>query len=148
VARERFGSRRLVRFATAAALLAVAVLSGALLVGLIPGASGTRHADGSDVAEGRVAPDTDERVVRVELRLEAPNARRVSVVGDWNAWDTAADPLRDPDDDGVWETTITLRPNEEYQYQFLIDGQTWIPDPSSALTVDDGFGGKNSVLDI
>jgi len=34
----------------------------------------------------------------------APNARSVSVIGDWNGWQTDADPLtRRPDNTGVWD---------------------------------------------
>lgn len=32
-----------------------------------------------------------------------------------------------------------------YQYKFIIDGTTFIADPSDADVVDDGFGGHNSV---
>jgi len=33
----------------------------------------------------------------------APNAERVSVVGDWNGWDPGANPLRLRGDTGIWE---------------------------------------------
>jgi 1,4-alpha-glucan branching enzyme len=33
----------------------------------------------------------------------APNARYVSVIGDWNGWDKAALPLREREGSGVWE---------------------------------------------
>jgi hypothetical protein len=92
--------------------------------------------------------DEESQVIRVEFRLEAPDAQVVAVVGDWNEWDATANPLRDPDGDGIWEATVTLRPDREYQYQFLIDESKWIPDPRSPLMVDDGFGGSNSVLSI
>lgn len=85
-------------------------------------------------------------IVRFELR--APDAREVSVVGNWNQWNPEAQKLRDPDGDGVWEIEIPLRKGEEHQYQFLIDGQNWIPDPGTPLQVEDGFGGVNSVLQI
>jgi hypothetical protein len=85
-------------------------------------------------------------VVRFELR--APGARDVAVVGNWNRWDPEAQKLEDADGDGIWEIEIPLKRGEEHQYQFLIDGQTWIPDPEAPLQVEDGFGGVNSVLQI
>lgn len=134
-------SHGLLRLAASAAVLVVAVLAGMLIGRSLPGS-----APGSEVP---VASESGPRtVVRVEFRLEAPRASQVAVVGDWNGWDAEANPLRDSDGDGVWETTVTLRPGEEYQYQFLVDDETWMPDPSSPLTVDDGFGGMNSVLNI
>jgi 1,4-alpha-glucan branching enzyme len=36
----------------------------------------------------------------------APNARRVSVVGDFNQWDGRANIMRDRGDSGVWELFI------------------------------------------
>jgi hypothetical protein len=94
--------------------------------------------------QGRDASETI--VVRFELR--APGARDVAVVGNWNRWDPEAQKLEDPDGDGIWEIEITLKRGEEHQYQFLIDGRNWIPDPEAPLQVEDGFGGVNSVLQI
>ena len=93
---------------------------------------------------GRGAEETV--VVRFELR--APEAKAVTVVGSWNYWDPEAQKLKDRDGDGIWEIEIPLKPGEEHQYQFLIDGRTWIPDPKAPLRVEDGFGGVNSVLQI
>lgn len=84
--------------------------------------------------------------VRVLLVLEAPQASRVSAVGDWNAWDSQANPLSDPEGDGVWTVEIQVRRGAELRYQFLIDGQEWIPDPRVPFQVDDGFGGTASIL--
>jgi hypothetical protein len=86
--------------------------------------------------------------VIVEFRLVAPTATVVAVVGDWNGWDPQADHLADSDGDGVWEARVRLVPSREYRYQFQIDGQTWMPDPQAPLTIDDGFGGKTSVLQL
>jgi len=86
--------------------------------------------------------------VIVRFELHAPNAAEVSVVGNWNRWDPEAQKLEDPEGDGVWEIEIPLKRDREHQYQFLIDGQSWIPDPEAPLRVDDGFGGVNSVLQI
>jgi hypothetical protein len=91
---------------------------------------------------------TPETHITITLIVEAPHAQKVSVVGDWNRWDPEADVLEDSDRDGVWEIQLTLEKNNEYRYQFLVDEKEWIPDPLSPVTVKDGFGGINSVLDI
>ena len=88
------------------------------------------------------------QTITVTFVLEAPGAESVAVVGDWNKWDPTSDRLSDREGDGVWKIELTLNKNNEYRYQFLIDGDTWIPDPQSRLKVDDGFGGINSVLEI
>jgi 1,4-alpha-glucan branching enzyme len=56
--------------------------------------------------------------------------------------------MHDADGDGVWELRLKLNESGEYQYQFLINGKRWVPDPNAPLQVEDGFGGTNSVLDI
>ena len=87
-------------------------------------------------------------VVTVRLAVEAPGARQVSVVGDWNGWAPESDRLVDRDGDGVWQGTVRLRRLREYRYQFLIDGEQWVADPRAPLTIDDGFGGRSSVLQL
>jgi 1,4-alpha-glucan branching enzyme len=73
----------------------------------------------------------------------APTAKSVAISGSFNAWDIQKDRLSGPDKNGVWSGVITLREGR-YEYLFIVDG-TWQPDPS-VPAVDDGFGGKNSVL--
>ena len=46
---------------------------------------------------------------------------------------------------GVYSITLLLKP-DEYHYKFLEDGINWITDINSINFVDDGFGGKNSVI--
>ena len=49
----------------------------------------------------------------------APNARRVSVIGDFNAWDAAAHPLEARrDGSGVWEATVPrVKRGDRYKYR-------------------------------
>jgi 1,4-alpha-glucan branching enzyme len=39
----------------------------------------------------------------VRFALWAPNARRVSVIGDFNAWDGRRHPMRQRGQTGIWE---------------------------------------------
>lgn len=51
----------------------------------------------------------------------APDARSVSVVGDFNKWSPNAHPMkRQPD--GSWSVQVALH-HGHHTYQFLIDGQ-------------------------
>lgn len=49
----------------------------------------------------------------------APNAAAVSVIGDWNGWNGAADPLTQrPDESGIWEGTATAaQRGQAYKYR-------------------------------
>lgn len=47
----------------------------------------------------------------------------------------------------VWSTTIQDLPwGSSIQYKFVLNGTTWITDPGNINQVDDGYGGKNSVI--
>jgi glycosidase len=48
-------------------------------------------------------------------------------------------------DDGVWRVSVTLAPGS-HLYKFVVDGASWIHDPANPHAVDDGHGGRNSVL--
>src|ERR1700753_692070 len=57
----------------------------------------------------------------------APNARSVSVIGDWNGWRAGADQMKPRESSGIWEATI---PNVGHgtRYKFAItapDGRTF-----------------------
>jgi len=96
----------------------------------------------------RLRRPAGEETVVVRFVLEAPQAGRVSVVGDWNNWNPDKDRLRDEDGDGPWEVTLHLQKGQEARYQFLVDGERWMADPRAPLQLDDGFGGITSVLQI
>ena len=51
----------------------------------------------------------------------APNARAVSVIGEWNAWDPAADPLAPrADGSGIWEGAArAARHGQVYKYRIV-----------------------------
>ena len=83
--------------------------------------------------------------VFAQLRLDAPQARSVSVAGDFNGWRVEATPLR-RGEGGTWSVRVPLAAGRRYQYMFVVDGE-WVPDPA-APAADDGFGGRNAVLDL
>jgi glycosidase len=83
----------------------------------------------------------------VPFRYQAPaGARDVYLAGTFNDWSPAKTRMADADGDGVFEVTLLLEPGE-YQYKFVADGQ-WHEDPAGSEFTDDGFGGKNTVLDV
>lgn len=61
-----------------------------------------------------------EGVAGVRFAVWAPNARRVSVVGDFNSWDGRRHPMRLRRECGVWEFFVPrLRAGEKYKYEVL-----------------------------
>ncbi|MFC1809580.1 AAA family ATPase [Candidatus Omnitrophota bacterium] len=75
--------------------------------------------------------------------LSAPQANCVEVAGDFSGWISL--PMRkDKKDAGIWKLDVSLTPGV-YEYKFIVDGE-WIADPGNADTVDDTYGGVNSLL--
>jgi chromosome partitioning protein len=79
----------------------------------------------------------------VLFKIEAPEAGRVAVLGDFNLWKEPIE-LNDDDKDGIWTAIARLDPGT-YQYKFLVD-DSWRPDPYNPVAVDDTQGGRNSVV--
>ena len=64
--------------------------------------------------------DTLEGVSGVRFAVWAPNARRVSVVGDWNGWDGRVHPMRCHPGNGLWEIFIPgLGVNALYKFEIV-----------------------------
>jgi len=65
-------------------------------------------------------PHEIDGVHGVRFAVWAPNARRVSVVGDFNNWDARLHPMQPHGDSGVWELFIPgLKTGERYKYDIL-----------------------------
>ena len=65
-------------------------------------------------------PVIHQGIEGVAFAVWAPNARRVSVVGDFNAWDGRRMPMRRREASGFWELFVPgLRPGRLYKYEIL-----------------------------
>ncbi|RKP47645.1 1,4-alpha-glucan branching protein GlgB [Trinickia fusca] len=65
-------------------------------------------------------PDVLDGVPGVRFAVWAPNARRVSVVGDFNTWDGRRHPMRFRHTAGVWELFVPrLTAGARYKYEIL-----------------------------
>lgn len=101
------------------------------------------HDDGARVATAATAHDT---VYLVRFALVNPDARDVSLVGDFNGWTPGATPLTGQAVDGVWTASVRVTPGR-HEYAFIVDGERWVADPYAA-TVNDEFGTSSSVLHV
>jgi len=73
------------------------------------------------------------------------NARRINVGGSFNGWTWETEPMI-PQGDGNWRLEIPILPSGKYVYKFVIDGETWRPDPRNGYREADGYNGLNSVF--
>jgi alpha-amylase/alpha-mannosidase (GH57 family) len=107
-------------------------------------------AEGGAMAKGEGSAGTGaaDEPTEIEFSHSAPGATSVHLAGDFNGWSTSAEPMSDPDGDGVWTAKIKLAPGS-YQYKFVIDGGArWEPDAANPESVPDPYGGKNSVITV
>lgn len=81
----------------------------------------------------------------VKFVFIAPSAASVSVVGDFNDWNTSATPMQSQGADGTWTVYVPMNPGL-HTYSFLLDGKHFVPDPTAPMAPDDGFGSRNSVV--
>jgi 1,4-alpha-glucan branching enzyme len=79
---------------------------------------------------------------KTEFSLSAPQARSVSIAGDFNQWDTFPHSLKQ-DRKGVWRISLSLNPGQ-YEYRFFVDGE-WQNDPNCGPFVENPFGTSNSL---
>src|SRR4029077_11489220 len=89
------------------------------------------HRFGANVA-------TVDGVEGVRFAVWAPNARRVSLVGDFNSWDGRRNPMRLRHSAGVWELFMPrLKPGERYKYDIIAPDGAHLPlkaDPLARAT--------------
>jgi hypothetical protein len=102
-------------------------------------------AAGNQAQTASFAPGQESKVY-VRLVLLQPDARSVSVAGDFNDWNPGLTKL-ERSEGGMWTATIALKPGR-YQYMFVIDGKQWVADPLAEEGTGDGFGSQNAVLDV
>ena len=93
------------------------------------------------------------------FQYDAPSARHVNLAGNFpdNEWlkhGDKVDMMYDNGEngdriakDGIWSIVKVISPGR-YEYKFVVDRNTWIEDPNALESIDDGYGGKNSILII
>jgi hypothetical protein len=88
------------------------------------------------------------RLVEVRFVLAAADAASVALVADFNGWSPQGYVLKKVGGGDEWEITVSLRKGRSYTYNFVIDGERWVPDPFAPAMLADGFGGFVSSLSL
>ena len=73
--------------------------------------------------------------------------KSVHVIGDFNGWDRAAEPMTWDSPKSCFTIELFLAPGK-YEYKLLLNKETITVDPNNPESVYDGFDGRNSVLRI
>lgn len=80
-----------------------------------------------------------------EFKLYAPAAKKVSIAGSFNKWDTKSLAAK-KDSKGNWSVKVSLKPGR-YEYKFFVDGN-WVNDPRCGGCVTNSFGTQNCILEL
>jgi len=80
-----------------------------------------------------------------EFKLYAPQAKRVSLAGSFNNWDTKSLPAK-KDSKGNWIAKANLK-SGRHEYKFFMDG-SWINDPNCSQLVSNSFGSQNCTIEV
>jgi len=80
-----------------------------------------------------------------EFKLYAPQAKKVSLVGSFNDWNTKKSPAK-KDSKGNWLVKVNLKPGK-HEYKFFVDGG-WVNDPNCTLCVPNSFGSCNCTVEV
>ncbi len=107
----------------------------------------TDPTSGTETTGEPMPPMCDEALRRCAYEFTLPDSGEssVDVMGDYAAdgWTVG----RAMATDGrQWSVSIDVPWDTPVEYKLRIDGDMWIPDPNNPDSVDDGFGGLNSVV--
>jgi len=71
------------------------------------------------------------------VTLYAPSKTTVALIGDFNDWQSAKNPMKNTADGKTWWVQVdNLDPAKEYAYQFLVDNELRIADPYTEKVLD------------
>jgi 1,4-alpha-glucan branching enzyme len=88
------------------------------------------------------APDIKE----VTFKIEAPAAKDIHIVGDFNDWKIGDESKLGRYENGCWEKRVGLA-RGRYRYQFLVDGK-WTVDSKNPDLEANSFGTFDSIMKI
>ena len=81
----------------------------------------------------------------IEFKFYAPQAKKVSLAGSFNNWDTKKS-LAKKDSRGNWTAKVNLKPGR-HEYKFFVDG-SWLNDSNCNSCVKNSFGTQNCTLEV
>jgi hypothetical protein len=85
---------------------------------------------------------------KVTFRLPketAPDAQKVTIVGDFNKWDNFKTPMT-RHENGDFIITLNLSSKREYKFKYLIEGNRWENDWRADKYIPNAFGSDDSVV--
>jgi 1,4-alpha-glucan branching enzyme len=86
-----------------------------------------------------------ESVKKQKFQIEAPEAEKVLLVGDFTQWQQKPVTMR-KGKDGRWTASVELAPGP-HAYRFIVDGE-WCDDPDCTQRVPNPYGGQDMIRQV
>ena len=86
-------------------------------------------------------------VCKVTFTIAEADAKKVSVVGEFNKWNAKLNPLKKLKN-GNFKGTIDLETGKKYEFKYLVDGVHKNDEKADAYVYNDFAGTDNSVIEL
>lgn len=86
-------------------------------------------------------------VCKVTFAYKAPEVKELSLVGDFNEWNTSATPLKKLKN-GTFKVILDLDVNKSYEYKFVADGKYINDNEAEALVYNDYANSENCLISL
>ena len=86
-------------------------------------------------------------VCKVTFTVPAAEAKQVTVAGNWNEWNTEAEPLKKLKN-GTFKGTVNLESGQAYEFKYVVDGQWQNDVEADGYAWNDYAAAENSVIKL
>ena len=86
-------------------------------------------------------------VCKVTFSIEAKDAKKVTVAGDWNKWNVKKQPLKKLKN-GTFKATVDLPKDNSYEFKYVVDGNFINDDQADGYAWNDYAASENGVLNL
>ena len=76
----------------------------------------------------------------------APEAKQVKIVGEFNDWNVKNGVVMKKQKNGIFKAVVELETGKDYEFRYLIDGETWENDWEADGYTKTPYGVENSVV--
>ena len=86
-------------------------------------------------------------ICKVTFIVPAEDAKKVTVAGNWNEWNTEAEPLKKLKN-GTFKGTVNLEAGQAYEFKYVVDGQWQNDVEADAYAWNAYAAADNSVINL
>ena len=104
------------------------------------------HSNRISVEAPSLMDSVDSLSKEVTFAIDAPDAKDIYIVGDFNHWKIDEGSRLSRTSDGKWEKRVGLS-SGKYKYKFVIDGE-WVLDSRNSERIPNAFGTFDSIIHL